>query len=374
VLFTNASRGGLDEYQIEIYSLETDKREVLFKGGTYARYVPSGHIVYVHRETLYAVRFDLERLEVVGPAVPVVPDVTMSDTYSGSAQFAICGDGTLAYVPVQARSANLKPVWVDRGGRVEPLPGAPRGNYSTVAISPDGERVALTILDGDKGDVWIYDLERDTVNPLTSGGDGGFPVWAPDGKRVIFSSRDYELCRQSADGSSERELLIEGIGMQPSCSPDGKEIFINVLDPNLSVDIWVVPLEGKEKGQPRPFIQRNNNQRQGVWSPDGRWVAYSSDETRWWEVYVEPYQGPGAKIRISTMMAATIETEPEFRVTGTEVLFEGRYLTSEYHNYDVAPDGRFLMIQESEESKPPCIHVVLNWFEELKRLVPVEKD
>jgi len=194
-----------------------------------------------------------------------------------------------------------------------------------------------------------------------------------------------------ADGSGQRELLAESSGAPTSCSPDGREL----LTAN-NIAIGVFPLEQNEKSHPRLFIQRNNMQRQGVWSPDGRWVAYASDESRWWEVYVEPYPGPGPKIMISTeggyepkwsrdgkelfyrsadgdrVTAARIETEPEFRVIGYEELFEGKYLTGEFHHYDVAPDGRFLMIQESEELTPPCIHVVLNWFEELKRLVPVD--
>jgi len=400
VLFTNARKGGLDEYQIEIYSLETGKQELLFKGGTYARYIPTGHIVYARKETLCAVRFDIERLKVIGSGVPVVADLITSDlTLSGSAQFSVSRDGTLAYVPVQARSAELRPVWVDRQGRVEPLRGVTPGNYETVAISPDGSRAAFDILDGDKRDIWIYDLKRQTLNPLTSNGQSYVPIWPPDGKQVLFLFRGDEqpqLFGQRADSSDEPELLITFKDMwasPTSCSPDGRELLISN-----GINIGVVPMEQNEKSHPRPFIQRINMQRQGVWSPDGRWVAYSSDETRWWEVYVEPYPGPGLKVRVSTeggfqpvwsrdgkelfyrsadgdiVTAARIETEPEFRVTSYEELFEGRYLSGAFRNYDVAPDGRFLMIQESEEATAPCIHVVLNWFEELKRLVPPDKN
>lgn len=266
MLFTNAREGGLEEFQIEVYSLGTGERHLLFKGGTYARYVPTGHIVYARKETLYAVRFDIERLKVVGSGVPVVPDVITSDLWwSGSAQFAIASDGTLAYVPVQARSAELRPVWVDRQGHVEALPGAPTVNYETVAVSPDGSQVAFNIMDGNKRDVWIYNLTRHTLIPLTSNGDSLYPIWSPDGKELFYRCGDK-------------------------------------------------------------------------------------------------------------MIAMTIETEPEFRVTGYKELFKGRYLTfGAVHNYDVAPDGRFLVIQESQEPTPPCIHVVLNWFEELKRLVPPGK-
>lgn len=405
VLFTDVREGGFDENQIEVYSLETGKRHVLFKGGTYARYVPTGHIIYARKETLCAVPFDIERLKIVGSHVPVVADVMTSDRWSGSAQFALANDGTLAYVPVQARGAELRPVWVDRDGRVESLPGLPPANYGTVAISPDGSQVAFNILDGDKRDVWIYDLTRNTLNPLTSNGKSYETIWTPDGERVIFGvyphGKHTQVVMRRADGSGEPELLGEVLGAMTSFSSDGKELLGWGADPNypeLSSDIWVVSLDGNERGQQRPFIRRNNMQRHGVWSPDGRWLAYHSDESRWWEVYVEPYPGPGPKIMISTeggfeplwswdgkelfyrsadgdrVTAAKIETEPEFRVTSSEVLFEGRYLSGMFKHFDVAPDGRFLMIQESEESKPPCIHIVLNWFEELKRLVPPGKN
>ena len=400
VLFTNRRKGGLGN-QFEVYSLETGQRRPLFKGGTYARYVPTGHIVYARKETLYAVRFDVQQLQVVGSAVPVVPDVMTPG--SASAQFTISRDGTLAYIPVQARSAELRPVWVDRNGQVEPLPGATPRGYDKVRISPDGTQVAFAILDGGNRDVWIYDLTRHTLNPLTSDGKSRAPIWTPDGKRVVFCSyRDGkdQLFRQSADGSGEPELVATIGGWPMSCSPDGKEILFLTVDskhPMLGDDISVLPFE-KQNGKPHPrlFIQRNLNQRHAIWSPDGRWVAYSSDESRRWEVYVEPYPGPGPKIMVSTeggyqpvwsqdgkelfyrsgnkMIAATIETKPEFRVINFEELFEGRYLTTIYHNYDVASDGRFLMIQEPQESTPLGINVVLNWFEELKRLVPTGKD
>jgi len=400
VLFTNGRKGGLGN-QFEVYSLETRQRRPLFKRGTYARYVPTGHIVYARKRTLYAVRFDVDQLKVVGSAVSVAPDVMSRG--STSAQFTISQDGTLAYIPVQARSAELRPVWVDRNGQVEPLPGATPRGYDKVRISPDGTQVAFAILDGGNQDVWIYDLTRHTLNPLTSDGKSRAPIWTPDGKRVVFYAGKGQLFRQSADGSGEPKLLatVETSDNLPSsCSPDGKEILFLTVDPErpmLGDDISVLPFEGRNgKTHPRPFIRRNLNQRHAVWSPDGRWVAYSSDEPGRWEVYVEQYPGPGPKIMVSTeggyqpvwsqdgkelfyrsgnkMIAATIETEPEFKVTEFEELFEGRYLTSIFHNYDVAPDGRFLMIQESQESTPPEIHIVLNWFEELKRLVPPGKS
>ena len=407
VLFTNQCTGGPE---IEVYSLETGQRTKLPIRGRCARYVPTGHIVYARTGTLYAVQFDIEQLKVVGSSVSVVPSVLAGG--SGSAHFAISQNGSLAYVPIVTRSTQRTPVWIDRDGRIEPLPGATPRHYYSVTISPDGTKLAFGIWDAGKNDVWIYDLTRHSLTPLTSDGTSSYPLWTPDGKRVVFRSYQeagkFQLFRQNVTGSGEPELLaaIEGVLGRPSCcSPDGKEVLFSRWDydpnqPRCGNDICVVLLEQNEKYQLRPFIRRNHNQRQGVWSPDGQWVAYVGDESGRWEVYVEPYPGPGPKTMISTtggyqpawsrdgkelfyrsgrgnrkMIAATFETEPEFRITHVEELFEGQYQRHiQWRNYDVARDGRFLIIQEPQEPTPLGINIVLNWLEELKKLVPPGKE
>ncbi|GAG33508.1 unnamed protein product, partial [marine sediment metagenome] len=241
-----------------------------------------------------------------------------------------------------------------------------------------------------------------TLNPLTSNGKSWSPIWTPDGMQVLFTEKGELVFAQNIDGVGEPELLaaFEDLYCYPaSCSTDSKEILIVGLDQKHQKrgrDISVIVLEEKEQPRLRPFIQRDFNQVDAVWSPDGRWVAYSTDESRRSEVYVEPYPGPGPRTPISTdggghpvwskdgkelfylsgdtVIAATIEIEPEFSVTNLEVLFEGQYHTTMFHSYDVAPDGRFLMIQDPRESTAPGINIVLNWFEELKRLVPPGKE
>ncbi|MHC4700569.1 MAG: protein kinase domain-containing protein [Planctomycetota bacterium] len=408
VLFANPCRGGP---HIEIYSLETGKRHKIFKGGIRARYLPSiGQIVYARENSLYTVpvRFDAKQLKVFGSHVSVVPDVRTSWGFASSAQFTIAQDGTLAYIPLVTRNTELKPVWVDGNGRTESLPAATPRNYYSVTISPNGTQLAFGIRDGGNRDIWIYDLTRHTLIPLTSDGISIFPIWTPDGKSVVFGSHEagkFQLFRQSVTSGGEPELLaaLEGVLGRPTCySPDGEAVLGTRYDydpnhPRWDNDIFVVLLERNEKDDLRPFIQRNYCQRQGVWSPDGQWVAYTANESGRWEVYVEPYPGPGAKIQISAeggcqptwsrdskelfyrsgdkMIAATFETEPIFKVTGSGELFEGQYLCDVvYRNYDVAPDGRFLMIQESQEPTPLGINVVLNWFEELKRLAPPRNE
>jgi serine/threonine protein kinase/Tol biopolymer transport system component len=400
VLFTNRRVGGIKEHQIEIYSLETGKRSVLFKGGSYARYVSTGHIFYGRSESLYAVAFDLSRQKVSGSHVPVVPDVIT--TGSGSAQFAFARDGSLAYLPVLARHTELEPVLVTRDGNVTRLAMAKR-NYHSVSVSPDGVRVSLMVEEGGNSELWIYDSERRTANRLTNDFGTSNGVWTPDSRQLIYaSSGTPTLYRQDADGASERKVLakLDRNFSPTSCSPDGLEVLIVTSDPNrpkLDEDIWVVSLDEEGKARSKTLIERPNNQRHGVWSPDGKWMAYSSDESGAWEVYVEPYPGTGPKTRISMnggyqpvwsrdggelfyrggrkIVAATIETAPQFKVVSRKELFEGKYMSCLVcQTYDASPDGEFLMIQDPKESPPQGINVVLNWFEELKRLVPTGKD
>ena len=399
ILFTSYRLDGT-ENRFELYSLQTGERHTLMKGGTYARYVPTGHIVYAENKTLYAVPFDLEKLEVAGSAVPVVQDVMTPG--SGSAQFTVSEDGSFAYIPVVERSTELTPVWVDRQGQFTPIPGATPRNYGDVRISPDGQRIAFTIQEGSHFDIWIYDLTRNTLNPQTSDGNSLFPIWAPDGTSLMFASyslEDPQLIRQSMSGGEPELLASLGrpAGIPVACSLDETEVLLVLSDlmyPRRDQDMYVVSLDRQDENQqPRPFIQRNHNQRLGVWSRDGKWIAYTSDESGRWEVYVEPYPSPGPKTMVSTeggfqpvwsrdgkelyyrsgdkIIAATFESQPEFKVIRMEQLFEGRYLCRVDHtDYDVAPDGRFLMIREPEESTPLGINITLNWFEELKRLVP----
>jgi Tol biopolymer transport system component len=402
VLFTNFRSGGPDEYQIEVYSFVKHERCVLFKGGSYARYVPTGHVVYGRNETLYAVDLDIERLKVAGPHIPVVPGVVTPP--SRSAQFAVSDDGTLAYVPVQARSTELMPVWVDRQGKVEPVPAATPRNYNNARISSDGSRIAFDIQDGASRDIWIYDVNHATLSPLTSDGGSSFPIWGPADESVLFASyrsQRLQIFRQSVAGGEPQLLttLAETAGIPMSRSGDGTEMLVTWSDPNHPLwdgDLWVTPLRGQDR-LPWPFIQRNHNQRHGIWSPDGEWVAYASDESGRWEVYVEPYPSPGAKTMISTegghqplwsrdgtelfyrsgdkMMAAAIRTGPTFEVSSIEELFERRFLTRiNYRSYDVTSKGKFLMIQEPQEPARLGISVVLNWFEELKQIAPAETD
>jgi serine/threonine-protein kinase len=397
VLFTNRRRG---MSQIEVYSLNTGKRRVIFDGGSYARYLPTGHILYGHKDILYAVAFDLASCEVSGSHVPVVSDIS-TWSLGGSAQFTFAQDGTMAYVPVMDRHTELEPVWVTKDGVATSL-GMTKRNYHSVSVSPDGAYVAFRVpLRGEAdGELWIYDVERRTENRLAEGIGLSTAVWMPDSNDVVYIPHGpRRFVRHKIDGTEEPALVaqFQRYTAPTSCSPNGKVLLATRNDPNRPIfdaDIWTVPLDESSTATAGPLIERPNNQKHAVWSPDGRWIAYGSNESGAREIYVEPYPNPGPKTKISTngglqpvwsrdgkelyyrsggkmMVAATIQTEPQLRVTGHRNLFEWKYVSCVVcQTYDVAPDGRFLMIRDPKESPRQRINVVLNWFDELERLVP----
>jgi Tol biopolymer transport system component len=395
-LFVIEKGTGTDDSQIAGQRLDTGQRQLVVQGGTFPQCASERHLVYVHRGTLLAVPFDADRLQVTGTAVAVGEDVRESGF--GAAQFGLSPQGSLVYVSdsggVQAVERRL--MWVNRNGTEQSL-AAPSRAYQAPRLSPDGRRLALEIDD----QVWLFDFSRETLTRLTFEGSNGNPSWTPDGKRIAFQSDENNLFWQLADGSGERERLTTNESAQnsnawspDSWSPDGQSLAFTELDPTTGRDIWVLRLSDRT---PQPFLRTPSNESAPRFSPDGRWLAYVSDESGRYEVYLQPYPGPGGKRQISTeggteplwnrngrelfyrsgnkMMAVQITTQSGFAFGSPRMLFDaGQYMppTGPYSypfpNYDVSPDGqRFLMI--TKENKPQ-INVVVNWFEELKRREP----
>ena len=381
--------------------LDTGERKLLMRGGTFPHYVSTGHLIYDQTGTLMAVPFDLDRLEISASPVPVIQGMRSPGGRHVGAQFAVSRTGTLAYVPGTVEESTSTLVWVDRQGVVEPLPAPPR-RYEYPVLSPDGQRVAVGIAEKVDIHVWVYDVSRNGLTRLTfERTRATTPAWSPDAQSVAFGfarGGPLNVFWQMADGSGDMERLTTNVFQTApaSFSPDGQRLAFTETNPETNRDIWVLNLANRES---QPFLQSRYEETALEFSPDGEWMAYSSDESGQREVYVQPYPGPGGKWQISTnggqepvwnsegselfyrsgsrMMAVAIDIESGFTPGTPQMLFEGPYVPTgfSYPNYDVSPDGqRFLMLAPvaSQTDGATQIHVVLNWTEELKQLVPTE--
>jgi serine/threonine-protein kinase len=378
---------------------ETGEEKTVFKDGYHARYLPTGHLVYARAGVLEAVPFDLATLEITGDSVPVLEKVLLDSTRS-TVQYTFSSSGLLVYIP-GGDTARSIPVLVDRQGTVDPLP-VPAQIYGKPSLSPDGTRLAIAVQAGDKRDVYIYDVATGRPTRLTLDGNNGQPVWTPDGERIVFvgSTQGQEkraLFSKPVDGSDDAKLLYSSLyGPVPSVpcswSPDGELLtFYGIHHVGLSEDIWVIRVE--DTGEPELIVGTEATEWGASFSPDGRYIAYVSDRDAKFQVYVQPYPGKDWVRQISDdfgeepifspsgdelfyrngdkWMVVSISTEPEFAAGTPKVLFEGPYNNVLGFSYDVAPDGRFLVLQpEYDDSEVRELHVVTNWFEELKRLVP----
>ena len=340
-----------------------------------------------------AVRFDPERLELTGTPVPVVQGVrSLRGDRMG---WSFSDSGMLAYFPGNSEVANSRLVWVDREGYAGPLEQPP-GPHSFPRISPDGRQLAF--VEGElQGNVWIYDLAANTSTPLTFQWNNNWPLWTPDSKRLVYASNreePWDLFWTSADGSTTEERLLakESIQQPYSFSPDGKMLVFLQSNPT-SQDVWVLTLDGRQE---RPVLATPATEIDAVLSPNGQFLAYASNESGRFEVYVQPFPSLKGRWQISTqggrepvwarsgrelfyrnaskMMKVDISSGSTFRSGAPEPLFEGDYVTAlARRQYDVTPDGqRFLMVERVEQKTVNQINVVLNWFEELKCLVPTE--
>jgi Tol biopolymer transport system component len=387
VLFTVFTGGSLDDYRIAVASLATGERKTLIKGGTFGRYAASGHILYARGATLFAAPFDAKRLEVTGAAFPVAEGVF--ENTNGGAGYAVSKNGTLLYAGGGILLPERSLVWVDRQGAVTPVAPIKRP-FSNPSLSPDGKRVAVTV-EAQTYDVWVLDIERDSLARLTFGKDDGVPVWSPDGKRVAYQSSEagaYNIYIRASDGSGSEERLTSD---QDSTTPvafsaDGKLLVFQKVRAGVP-EIWIYPFE--KGSSPRPILQGPFRHEGGMLSPDGRWMAYQSDESGKVEVYVTAFPGPGGKWQISTdggrgvlwapdgreifyrkdkkVMRVAVTALPSFSASRPELLFEG-----DYEGWDIARDGkRFLMVKdEAAESAPKHLNLVLDWFQDLKLRAP----
>jgi serine/threonine-protein kinase len=382
VLFTAFSTA--TRSRIDLLSLASRERKTLVEDGYFGRYVPTGHLLFVRAGALLAVPFDLGRGEITGEPVPLLEDVAVFA--GGRAGYAVSGNGVLAYFPASQLTRQL--VWVDRAGREEPVLDSP-AEYYTPRISPDGSRIALAI--GPKLDIWIYEIGRRVLLRLTRRVEGNAmaPVWSADGERVIYSGQSpvYDLFWRAADGSTPEEKLVTSPEDKwaTGVSPDGKTVAFGAGD----LEILRLGAQPATQALTRtPYVE-------GVasWSPDGRWLAYSSNESGRFEVYVGPAPNPtAARRQVSTaggmyprwgtagreivyfgdFIKGRLLSAPFDPGTGTvgtpKLLFQGPYEPGMYgaQGYDVTPDGRrFVMVKYNTRAQE--VYVTLNWPQELER-------
>ena len=406
VLLTVATGSGWDRAQIVAQSLTTGERTVIIEGGSDARHLPTGHLVYALGSGLFAVAFDPESLAVAGGAVPLLQGVMRSNQGgTGAADYAVSDNGTLVYIRGEASTQSNTLVWVDRAGRELPLAAPPR-NYNYPRLSPDGTRVALDVRDQEL-DVWIWDLNREALTRLTfDPGQDEFPVWSPDGWRIAFSSTrdsggssfETSLFSQAADGTGAVERVADNPGQifPTAYLPDASALLVyGAGESNVNDDIAVITLDD---GEIRLLLNSTFGETNPELSPDGRWLAYTSNESGGEEIYVRPFPDVDTgRWQVSTgggtqplwardgrelfyrngeaVMAVSIQTDPGLTAGNPQLLFEGDYILGPGgRNYDVSPEGdAFLMVKSVQDaSAAPQIIIVENWFTELERLAPTE--
>jgi Tol biopolymer transport system component len=397
VLYTSWNDTGFEGGIVSVQSLPAGEPRALVRGGGYARYVGPdaagrSYLVYAQADGLLAAPFDLDTLSLTGPAVPVLDNVITN--LSGGAHVAFSNSGTMAYLPGVLGELDRTLIWVDRKGEATPVANI-RGMSLFYKLSPDGKRLVRHNVVGTDRDLWIEDLERGTSTRFTFGGAHFGGLWSPDGKWIAYS-RGFpamNLYRRRADGTGQEERLTTGgiTQVTGSWTPDvGTLVFVE-NDPVSGSDIWTVAMDGDRT--PRPFIKTPFLERAPVVSPDGKWLAYQSNESGRFEIYVVAFPQGDRKRQISTegafspiwarngrelfyqtgtaLMATSVVTQPEFVSERPREVFKGRYEGT----FDVSPDDqRFLLIKSlTQEASATQVNLGLNWFEELKRLLPASR-
>jgi serine/threonine protein kinase/Tol biopolymer transport system component len=422
VLYSSLSPVGdfdFDKGNLVVQPLPTGMRKVVVRGAYYGRYVPSGHLVYLHNGTLFAAAFDPDRLEVTGPPFPVADSVA-TNTTGGAGLFAVSNSGALVYAPGGSGSDESPIAWLDRSGKSSVLRSAP-SNWANLRFAPDGRRIAIDMWDGKQWDIWVDDWARGALARLTtSNSHSSGPVWTPDGRRIAFASQrgekavamTFNLYWQRADGSGEAQRLTTSENQQVpgSWHPSGKVLAFEERSSHLSV--MLLPMEGDDAsgwkpGKPTVFLSGAFDVRAPAFSPDGRWLAYESRQSGQYNVYVRPFPGPGSQLPISTgggvfptwsrtrhellystldqrVMAVNYSVEGDsFHAEQPRPWPEARYKSGGIsrpvpsRGFDLHPDGNRLALAKVGETEPAMkwdrLEIILNFSDELRRIAPVQR-
>ena len=404
LLFTIWTGVTFERPQIAVLSLKNHQQRVLIDGATSPHYVSTGHLVYEQGGSLFAVPFDIAHLELSGTPVRLSSSPQMSIGQITEAQLALSPSGTMAYVPgPDTTDVDRTLVWVNRNGLAVPVSDMHRP-YASPRISPDGQRIAVSILESGNYQIWIYDLERGTLSRLTHEKSNAEGVWSPDGKQIAFASNltgPTNIYAVSADGNSSPERLTAGQFAQlPSSWSKDNVLLWTEANPTTVGDIWA--LSPHKNAGPISFRKTLFDEFEPAFSPDGRFIAYVSNDSGTYEVYVQTYSGPYRRWQISTrggfdpvwakdgheifyilgnkMIAVPVEFQPGFHLGKPQTLFEGicpsagcidgRYEPGldGFPPYDVSADGkRFLFVKPSTAAPTAKeIDVVVGWSAELQ--------
>ena len=404
--------GDITDGDVGVVVQKTGERKPVHHGGFRSRYLSSGHLVYLRENTLWAVPFDLGRLAVTGNPQPVLEEVNGVD-------FDVSSTGTLAYVSSRMELSDPYAIWwMDGAGQTTPLHATP-GLYENLRFSPDGKRLAFELAtSGSRSDIWVKDLERDTTSRLTHPpGRNNTPLWTPDGESIVFDSNSQPasgLYWVPADGAGEAQRLTDGKAVfqtAGSVSPDGKRLAFYQADADSGrYQIWTAPIEGDRDhprlGKAEQFSRNSASEHDPAFSPDGRWLAYASNESGTEELYVRHFPGPGSKSQVSTggglnpiwsrterklffltpdwrIMVAGYSTDGGLFVSAKPQVWSQKHLAflGGCYPYDLAPDGkRFAVVLNPDVTGEPgrkptdSITILLNFFDELSSRVKVAKN
>jgi serine/threonine-protein kinase len=386
---------------VEVVSIADRRRKMLVRAANTPRYVSSGHLIYMKGRSMFAVPFDLDRLEIRGNPVVVLDDVAQ-DSVGAAAQYDVSRTGTLVYRRANTTEAITTVSWLDATGKSEPVPAKP-GAYALPRLSPDGRRLALAIRDDRESNIWLYDFQRDVMTPVTSGGNTfSNPVWSADGRYLFFGS--YAGMFWTRTDAVQPQVLVatKSIQFPTSFTANGSRLAFTQID--AFPQLWTMPLEDTggalKAGTPERLLPPNTfNDGDATFSPDGRWIAYQSNRSGTFEIYVKPAPGSSQDGGPGFPVSSGGGSLPRWLPNGRELLYRSgdRIMTVAYTikgdafvaekaavwaanaratgGFDVAPDGRCLVVAEAvaarEAPRPEhTIAFVQNFFEELRRRVP----
>ncbi len=408
VLYTIGSMDSPDFYDdavVEAINIETGKRKVVMKGGCSAQYIETGFLVYWRSSSLFAVPFDIDKLEVTGTSFPIVENVN-GDQTTGMAGYTIAKNGMLAYSQGYAGFANQSLVRIEMNGKVT-LYDAPIQSYQEPSISPDGKHIAVAIQSGKDIDIWIYDIPRNFLSKLTFGGLNRTPQWSPDGKRIayyFYNGGKQSIAFTNADGSGSTELIETPSGRSyiDSWSKDGSLLILDRVNTTVAAstggsDIFSLSLKGEPKLT--PFLTTKFDEWEASLSPDGKWLAYVSNESGSYQVYIQPFPTGSGKWQVSTdegfephwapdgktlyyynsgrIMTVPVQSGQSLVTGKPQVLINGYFKrpTDSGLNYSISPDGQYFITTNStaDDDNLRQINIVQNWFDEIKNKTAVNK-